>query len=280
MEEFVIPTQGAYSVLNALDSAGNFWFTEFSANQIGSIRANATTPVGVSSKPLQTTEVNSGQNTITEFVITNRLATPIEVMMNFSSSFSPTGQTSSAEVALNATTLNLNPQRSATVRASVTPDSSLSSGPYSIAVGASYGRTSTIAIVTLQVRGSTSLLGPLSQYPAVTLLAIGLLLSVAYFLLRRLLSRKRLSNHELRSIAKILGLGSCVLLALLISTPMLVSPASAKCPGIPTAGSSGPDYLDITFAVVLPLVALGFILFLVVRDALRRREQRKNGAAR
>jgi virginiamycin B lyase len=82
MEEFVIPTQGAYSVLNALDSAGNFWFTEFSANQIGSIRANATTPVGVSSIPLQTTEGNSGLNTITEFVITNRLATPIEVMMN------------------------------------------------------------------------------------------------------------------------------------------------------------------------------------------------------
>ena len=49
MEEFQIPSsEPAYSVLNAIDAKGNFWFTEFSSNQIAEIPGNVSSPLRVS----------------------------------------------------------------------------------------------------------------------------------------------------------------------------------------------------------------------------------------
>ena len=41
LDEFNGVPDGSYSVLNTLDSSGNFWFTQYSANEIGMIPSNA-----------------------------------------------------------------------------------------------------------------------------------------------------------------------------------------------------------------------------------------------
>ena len=41
LDEFNGVASGSYSVLNALDASGNFWFTQYTANEIGMIPANA-----------------------------------------------------------------------------------------------------------------------------------------------------------------------------------------------------------------------------------------------
>ncbi|MGI0080705.1 MAG: virginiamycin B lyase family protein, partial [Nitrososphaerales archaeon] len=139
MEEFLIPTQGAYSVQNAVDSKGNFWFTEFEGNEIGMISSNATSPIETYVVPSPSSTVSSGQEVTRNVMITNTLSTPMAVQLNVTSTFSQTGQTTEQEVSLNASSLDLEPGESAGVTATITPDSSLSSGVYSVGIVATYG---------------------------------------------------------------------------------------------------------------------------------------------
>ena len=108
MEEFQIPSsQPAYSVLNALDSQGNFWFTEFGSNEIGEVPFNASSPLLTNIQLLQGSQVTSGNTIDAEVTVTNSLSIPVSVSLNTTSSFSPTGLTSHQQISLNSSSLTL-----------------------------------------------------------------------------------------------------------------------------------------------------------------------------
>lgn len=193
IEEFLIPTQGAYSVQSAVDANGNFWFTEFEGNDIGMIAANASSPVTTYLEPAPSSTISSGETTTRNVVITNELSTQAVVQLNVSSTFSQTGQTSEQEVSLNESSLVLGPGESATVKATITPDSSLTSGVYSVGIIATYGNDSSLSIAFLSVSGSSSILEFITSNIQLVLVGIVVFLVAAYFIARnrRTPSRER-----------------------------------------------------------------------------------------
>lgn len=188
MNEFVIPTYGAYSVQNSLDSLGNFWFTEYTGNIIGMIQSNATSPI---QGEVMTTalSIGAGQKASEKVKFTNTLDFPVQVTLNSTSTFSETGQTSQGEVSFNATTLLLPAGGSSVVSASITPEISLPGGIYSIGIVATYGNDSSIAISFFSV--SESISGLIDSYAQEILLVSVAALVGLYLMIRRRLSLKR-----------------------------------------------------------------------------------------
>ena len=183
IEEFQIPNSGlAYSVLNTLDPEGNFWFTNFAADTINEIPSNASSPVITKvslGDPIAS--VSTGETVNAVVSVTNTLSVPIVVNLGASSSFTSTGVTSSKEVSFNASSLDIPAGETAYASAKITPDTSLSSGTYSVGIVASANNESTIGIAFLSVRASSSVPAWFeSNYPFV-LVGVIVVLIVAYF---------------------------------------------------------------------------------------------------
>jgi virginiamycin B lyase len=191
MQEFQIPSsEPAYSVLNAIDSEGNFWFTEFSSNQIAEIPGNVSSPLGVSFSSTQLT-VQAGATIHYVVQVNNNLSVPSTVQLNVTSSFTATGQTSATEVALNATLLTIPADGTGALNASITPDSSLPSGTYSVGIIASAGNVSTIGIAFLAVQGQFSLGNLLASSYQILLIVIVVVLAAVYFAFSRKTVKQR-----------------------------------------------------------------------------------------
>ncbi|MDA4111694.1 MAG: hypothetical protein OK439_04095 [Thaumarchaeota archaeon] len=186
IEEFQIPTsEPAYSVLNALDANGNFWFTEFGSNQIAEIPANTSSPIRIFIRSDKIAIVGSGTTVTSNVIVTNTLDVPLVITLNVSSSFSSTGETNSKEVSFNSTILNIPAGGTGTVIVSITPDSSLPSGSYSVGIIASSGNYSTIGITFITVQGQFSIVEWLTSNYQIVLVAIILVLGIAYFSIAR-----------------------------------------------------------------------------------------------
>ena len=186
IEEFQIPSsQPAYSVLNAIDDRGNFWFTEFSSNQIAEISANVSSPIRISVQLSQPAKVQSGSSINSNVIVSNGLAIPMVVTLNASSSFTATGETSSKEVSFNSTILNIPAGGTETVEATITPDSSLWSGAYSVGIIASSGNDSTIGIMFISVQGQFSVVNWIVSNYQIVLIVIILILGAFYFAFTR-----------------------------------------------------------------------------------------------
>jgi len=191
MQEFQIPsTLPAYSVLNTIDTEGNFWFTEFSANQIAEIPANVSSSIGVSVS-LTSTAVRAGASVQSTVLVNNNLSTPMTVRLNATSTFSSTGQTTSKEVAFNSTLLSIPADGSGALNVSITPDSSLPSGIYSVGIIASAGNVSTIGITFLSVQGQFSFGNWLASNYQIALIVIVILLIAVYFAFSRKTVKRR-----------------------------------------------------------------------------------------
>jgi streptogramin lyase len=184
LDEFAIPTPGAYSVQNALDPNGNFWFTEFDADYIGMVPSNATSPIDISYNSNEQSAVEAGNSVVKYLTITNTLSAPVSVVLNTTSTFSQTGQTTLQECSLNATSLYLGAGESEVVKANITPDSSLSTGLYSVGIVATYQNVSQIAISLISVNGSSSILVILASNIQIELVVIVIVLVLVYFIVR------------------------------------------------------------------------------------------------
>jgi virginiamycin B lyase len=202
MEEFTIPGPpgpNAYSVLNYLDPNGNFWFTNFVANSIDMIPANATTSIGFQiggqNNETRIPTVNAGQSIPIDLEVKNLASTTQFLTMNVTSSFSVDGTTSPNEFSFNVTadSIQLGSNQSLGVIANITPDVSLASGIYSISI--IFAGVNSTSIQTFFIKVSASPfyffyhLGDYFQYIIIGGIAI---LAVNYLYFRRVGSRK---NH-------------------------------------------------------------------------------------
>lgn len=277
MNEFVIPTSGlAYSLLNTMDPNGNFWFTEYTANQIGMIPSSASAPVVIDSNnsPLLPLAVNAGQSISSQMSVSNGLSTPITVKLNVTSTFTTYGQTSSSEVALSNYSLTLAPNQPKTVTATITPDSSLSSGTYAAGVEVTYGNTSVIGMVFLQVHGNPWVGLLLTYLPVIVIAAATVLLLTWLLIKRRRASASGISNVK-PPIATIL----VVALTILAFAVQAIPDSAAKCIGLPppppsNGAPAGPDY----FGLALDIGSLAFfalVAYLLLRDRLRKKGRDK-----
>ncbi|MDA4130639.1 MAG: hypothetical protein OK457_07700, partial [Thaumarchaeota archaeon] len=194
LEEFQIPTsQPAYSVLNTLDRQGNFWFTEFSSNQIAEVAGNISSPLMTSLELDPQSQITAGKTITSRFLVTNNLSTSLVVRLNTTSSFTATGLTNSQEVFLNSTVLTIPAGGTQIVSASITPDSSLASGIYSVGIIASAENVSTIGIAFLSVQGQFSAVNWISSNYQVISIAIIVLLGLLYFGFFRRKARKKVA---------------------------------------------------------------------------------------
>jgi virginiamycin B lyase len=192
IEEFQIPSSGlAYSVLNALDAQGNFWFTEFGANSIDEIPNNASSPVQTTMQFSQGKNTTSGNPIYVQVFVSNNLDVPQSITLGVTSSFSSTGSTSSQQIALNTTNLNLLPRGSAVVSAEITPNASLPSGIYSVGIIATSENTSTVGIAFISVKGQFSLVGWIASNYQILIIAVVIILGAMYASLSRGSKTKR-----------------------------------------------------------------------------------------
>jgi len=197
MEEFQIPSsQPAYSVLNALDSLGNFWFTEFGSNQIGEVPYNASSPLRTSIQLVQGSQVSSGSTIDAEVTITNSLSSPISVALNTTSSFSPTGLTSTQQIALDTSSVSLPAGGKETIGARITPNATLPSGIYSVGIVATYENSSTIGLAFISVKGQFSFVGWIASNYQLVVIAVIVILAATYLAMsRRSKPNRRKTNH-------------------------------------------------------------------------------------
>lgn len=159
MEEFQIPSaEPAYSVLNALDSQGNFWFTEFGSNAIAEVPNNATSSLETVVELSQGGNATSGNTINAQVTVSNALDVPQSVTLSTTSSFTVTGLTSSQQISLNSSILNLPPGGDAVVNAEITPNASLPSGIYSIGIVATVANSSAVGIAFISVKGQFNIL--------------------------------------------------------------------------------------------------------------------------
>jgi virginiamycin B lyase len=273
MDEFVIPTSGfAYSLLNALDPSGNFWFTEYTANQIGMIPSNALAPVAITSNnsPLAPVPVNAGQSISSQMSLSNELSTSVAVGLNVTSTFTTYGQTSTAEVALTNNSLTLAPNQSKIITATITPDSSLSSGIYAAGIEATYGNTSVIGIVFLQVRGSPSIPGLLLTYlPAIVIATAAVLLTTSI-----LIKRRRVAASGTSIFTPPIGTILIIAITILAFAVPVIPESAAKCVGLPPpppgGTPAGPDYVGLALDIG-SLAFFALVAFFLLRDRLRNR---------
>ncbi len=186
MQEFQIPSSGlAYSVLNALDAQGNFWFTEFGVNSIDEIPDNASSPLQTTLQFSSGQSVASGNSIRAVVVVSNNLDTPESVALSTTSSFSSTGYTSTQQISLNESTLNLPAGGSAVVSADITPNSTLPTGIYSIGIVATLANSSTVGIAFISVTGQFSLTGWISSNYQIVLVVLVIVLAATYLAFSR-----------------------------------------------------------------------------------------------
>jgi virginiamycin B lyase len=275
MDEFNIPTTGlAYSLRNALDANNNFWFTEYTANRIGMIEWNATAPVAISST-LAPVAVNAGQTISSQMSLSDAVSSPVVVKLNVTSTFTTYGQTSSTEVALSNYSLTIAPNQPKTITATITPDSNLSSGLYAAGVEATYGNTSIIGVVFLQVHGSASILGLLITYlPAIAIAAAAALLVTTI-----LIKRRRVSASGTSAVKPPIATIVVIALTMLALTVGVIPESAAKCIGLPpppTNGQpAGPDYVGLG----LDIGSLAFfvlVLILILRNRSKNKPSPNN----
>ncbi len=283
MEEFRIPSQGAYSVQSALDDAGNFWFTEYYADKLGMVPSNASSYLTVQAKPLMTPVVNGGQTAQDNVLITNNLSTAIHLELTVTSSFTPLRETPVRELSLNVTSVDLGPGKSVTVAALISPDRTLPSGWYSVGIAASYTNASSVGILFLQVQSNPAFLDLLSSNLPEIVFGSAVFLGGAYIILKlRTSTRKTKATTPETKLTHLLDLMMGGLLSLIIVTSYHSITVAGKCIGPLAQTGSGFDLFSILLlSVGVAIVAV--ILFFGVRDILKwRREQagsRKQEAA-
>jgi len=196
MEEFQIPSSGlAYSVLNALDAQGNFWFTEFGANSIDEIPSNVSSPVQTTVRFSQGQNTTSGKPIYAQVLVSNNLDVPQSVALGVTSSFSSTGYTSSEQIALNTTNLNLLAKGSAVVSAEITPNTTLPSGIYSVGIIASSANSSTVGIAFISVKGQFNLVGWIASNYQILLIVVVIILGATYTFLSRSSKTKKVKEN-------------------------------------------------------------------------------------
>lgn len=264
MEEYMIPFAGAYSLLNSFDSSGNFWFAMAYANSIGMIPSNATTSISIRPVTVSSSPVVAGTSTDSQFNITNTLATQITLDLAVTSFFTTNYYTTSQEVSLSKTSLTLGPGQSTIVNATVTPDSSLSSGVYTAGIVASYGTVASIRTVFLQVTTNPwyTLVSFLPEILIVAAVAL-----VAVFLLFRRKRKLAMVGNSTASPKLSLALSAILVALFLIQR---TGEGWAKCPGLPPppGGPSGVDYYGVALDVG-SVVFFGIVAYLLIRSKLR-----------
>ncbi len=278
MNEFVIPTLGAYSVLNAVDPNGNFWFTQYSANRIGEISGNTSSLVSISADAGGPPTVEAGQTIETDFVVTNSYSQPVTLQLNSSSTFSSSGVTSSGGISLNSSTVDIGSGQSKVIQASITPGGSLPSGVYSIGISAAYGNSSSVGYVFLNVQNNSLLVLIQSNLLFIGIIVIVALI-VAVLAVRMVSAAKRggVRKRAMGEVATLILLGIFIIFATMIFAPALyplifrgVIWAQGKCPGIPQYQNQGPDWFTYTLDAAT-IAVIAFLGYLLVRDYRRGR---------
>jgi virginiamycin B lyase len=183
MDEWQLPIPGAYSILDTVDSKGNFWFTESGANDIGTIPGDASLSILARPVAIPHGRVTSGTSTSAEFTITNNSTSPVQLSLDTTSFFTTNYITTRSEVSLSTYSLSLNPDQSANVTATVTPDLSLSSGIYTAGIVASYNNASIVRTFFLLV--DTSLWYQLEILLPEFLIAAGIVLVITFLVLKK-----------------------------------------------------------------------------------------------
>src|SRR2546427_9610851 len=266
MDEFAIPTSGlAYSIRNALDLRANFWFTEYTANQLGMIPSNATSPV-VASSMLAPLAVNAGQTVTSQISLSVTTVSSVTVNLNVTSTFTTYGQTSASEVVLSNYTLALDPNQAKTVTLMITPDGNLPSGLYTAGIVATVGKTSSIAVVFLQVHGTFSTLNLLQTYlPAIVIAAASILVLTSILIRRGRARSAPLDSKPKLPIGTIIVIGTI----LIVLAVQAIPPSTAKCIGLPppppNGQPAGPDYIGLG----LDIGSLAFfvvVLYLILKS--------------
>jgi virginiamycin B lyase len=163
LEEFSIPNSGAYSVLNTIDSNGNFWFTQFAADALGFVPANASAPLSVSPQGSGIPTVDAGRLIYLNLTVQNIGNSVITFQLNASSSFSATGYTPSNQAGFAANLVTLNPGDAADITGGIIPPITLSSGTYSVGIVFTAGNYSVVQTVFIFVKGDPYLFLPSIQ---------------------------------------------------------------------------------------------------------------------
>ena len=278
LDEWEIPSAGVYSVLSALDKQGNFWFAEFTGDKVGTIAANSTVSVAVT--PLgspSSDSVSAGQTIVRDFEVRNGGGSTITINLNVTTTFRSDGYTTSAEAALNATSLVLPPGGMGFIRAEVTPDAGIAPGGYSVGMAAQAGNESSVGIVVLQVS-----LSPLDAFLYQSLpfvlfaVLVALLVGDGYLFVRI----RRLSGRAMRphSAEMVLAAVLCVVVSL-VALSDGIQAVVAKCPGLPGLGTTSSPSNAIAITVLWSEIAgVGVLGFLFVKGYLTlRRLERKKG---
>jgi streptogramin lyase len=154
-------TDDPFSVLDTIDSNGNFWLTNFGQNAIQMIPATASTGIyiraisrneSISSYP----RVTAGQALDITYEVENLASSDRTLTLNATSSFSASGYTNPEEVSFNITgdVLHLASNESAFVQAKITPDINLQSGLYSVSVSAIGQNSSSVQVFFFYVNAS------------------------------------------------------------------------------------------------------------------------------
>lgn len=272
MVEFPLQTAGSYSLLNAVDNQGNFWFTEAgSANSIGMIPGNTNSSVSITPISAPSGAVTSGSSSTARFNVTNLdQMRGVTLVLNVTSSYSTNYYTTKSQVGLSNYSLTLGPGKSATVSMVTTPDFGLSSGLYSAGLVVSNNGILTTSIIVLEVQ--ENLLHRIGTLlPIILIVAAALLASILIF------SRYRKRNVLRPKITA----GSAVPAALAFALVSLVSIQEAslawgKCPLPPPPGNNGIDI----YGVALDVGAVAFfavVAYFFIRSWLRGRGPPKNG---
>ncbi|MDA4128118.1 MAG: hypothetical protein OK422_01430 [Thaumarchaeota archaeon] len=251
MQEFEIPTQGAYSVLNAVDAEGNFWFTEFSGNKLGMIAHDASTNVMVST-PHTIIPLGAGNQGFTNLTLVNQSPSPVRLTLNASGSYTSTGQLPPAWYTFDSSSFSLSPGMSRAVKLSFTANSSLPAGEYSLAVAATYGNFTTLGYVSFQSTGGSG-----ASFPSllvVAILAVAVLIGAGYGLMRR----RRSGATLVPALVLLFALGFSGFTVI----TSIVSPVIAKCPGLPPGQAQAADY-TITYVFIALLTALAIAYFYI-----------------
>lgn len=275
-QEFLIPSQGAYSLQSTLDSVGNFWFTEYYSDKLGMVPSNATSYLTVQPKPLRTMVITGGQTVQDSILIINKLSTSIHLNLTVSSSFTPLGRTPTTELSLNTTSVDLGPGQNVTIGATIAPDRTLPSGWYSIGFAADYTNSSTVGILFLQVQSNPTIFDFLSTNLPETIFETAVVLGGIYIILKlRANASKTKDRTNETKLARILGLVTGGLLSfLLISQYHPIITVEGKCVGLPGSGSgSGGFDLFSILLLALGVAIVAATVFFGVRDILRERKE-------
>jgi len=268
MEEFLIPSQGAYSVQSTLDEAGNFWFTEYYSDKLGMVPGNATSHLTVQAKPIQTGIVTGGQTVHDSVVITNNLSTEMRLNLTATSSFT-LGATPTNELSLNVTTVELGPGKSVTVDAAISPDRTLPSGWYSVRIAADYTNASSAGILFLQVQSNPTLLELISSNLPEVVFGSAVILGGAYIILKlRANTNKTKAKTDEAKLIHILDVTMGGLLTIILVSHYHPITVASKCIGPPGQTGTGFDLYSILL-LALGVAIVAVILFFGIRDILR-----------